>query len=175
MPNEFVRNSLSLVFPNFREIPGWSYGELGSEPGINPTTINLVEKRTLDIPENRRNGVLIASNTTGISDIASGPLDASENLVLRDYVLQLRSKTTITHNPFLVPDWGALRFDLHVPSLGGGKLEAILKVNGQEYNLGDLSTSWKSISLIKGNNPEQVNYGEIGFETFQFEIPNGHL
>jgi hypothetical protein len=83
-----------------------------------------------------------------------------------------RWASTTIHNPFLVPDWGNLRLDLHAPSLGGGKLEAILKVNGREYNLGDSSTSWKSISLIKGNNPEQVNYGEIGFETFQFEIPN---
>ncbi|WP_181243781.1 DNA/RNA non-specific endonuclease [Chamaesiphon polymorphus] len=32
-----------------------------------------------------------------------------------NYAIELNGGDSITHNRFLVPDWGALRFDLHVP------------------------------------------------------------
>jgi hypothetical protein len=39
--------------------------------------------------------------------------------------LKLDAVQSITHNRFLVPGWGALRFDLHVPSLTGEQVESL--------------------------------------------------
>jgi DNA/RNA endonuclease G (NUC1) len=86
--------------------------------------------------------------------------------------LALANDSSITHNRFVIPDWGNLRLDLHAPTLGGGTLEAILEVNGTDYNLGNLSPIWKSVSLVEGTDAHQVAYGKMGFETFQFEVPN---
>lgn len=44
-----------------------------------------------------------------------------------NYAIELGAGESITHNPFVVPDWGVLRFDLHVPNPGGGKLKVSIK------------------------------------------------
>jgi DNA/RNA endonuclease G (NUC1)/PKD repeat protein len=73
---------------------------------------------------------------------------------------------TLTHNSFVVPDWGALRFDLHVPQISGGELTAVLNVNGTSYTLG-------VVDLEVGDRAQNtVAYGVDGFETFVFDVPN---
>jgi DNA/RNA endonuclease G (NUC1) len=88
-----------------------------------------------------------------------------------NYALKLGGGQSITHNNFLVPDWGALRFDLHTSSGNSGTLDVFLTVDGQNYNLGALSSTRPTITLAQGNAINQISYGVRGFETFQLEIP----
>jgi hypothetical protein len=52
------------------------------------------------------------------------------NRVIPNYAVELASGESITHNPFVVPDWGVLRFDLHAPSLSGGDLKVSIRGDG---------------------------------------------
>ncbi|MEG4335992.1 hypothetical protein QUB40_29375 [Microcoleus sp. AT9_A2] len=57
-----------------------------------------------------------------------------------NYALELKSGESITHNPFVIPDWGNLRFDVHAP-VASGKLRVTLETidgNFQEINEIDL-------------------------------------
>jgi YD repeat-containing protein len=83
-----------------------------------------------------------------------------------NYALKLEGGQSITHNNFVVPDWGALRFDLHTPRLLSGELTVLLTVDGlAPYPLG-------VINLEGGRNQDQVAYGVDGFETFTLNVPN---
>ena len=118
-----------------------------------------------------------------------------------NYALELTSGQSITHNRFIVPDWGTLRFDLHVPNPSGGKLKAFIKGSDSE----DIWQPLTPVELVRsedpiiedadGNrisNPNRPNnvgyydyingeyvdpytytiaYGEEGFETFHLDIP----
>ena len=47
-----------------------------------------------------------------------------------NYALNLESGKSITHNRFVVPEWGTLRFNLHVPELTtNGKVKVSIKRN----------------------------------------------
>jgi DNA/RNA endonuclease G (NUC1) len=90
-----------------------------------------------------------------------------------NYALRLGAGLNeITHNRFVVPDWGVLRFDLHVPGTNSGTLDVTLTVDGRDYNLGQLSPNWPTIDLSTGNAINQIAYGEQGFETFQLDVPS---
>jgi DNA/RNA endonuclease G (NUC1) len=79
-----------------------------------------------------------------------------------------------THNPFLVPDWGALRFDLHVPSLTGGRLNVTLEATDGSGSF----SSWVNLTAAAGNAPsyladtQRIGYGTTGFETFTVDVPD---
>jgi DNA/RNA endonuclease G (NUC1) len=91
-----------------------------------------------------------------------------------NYALKLESGKSITHNRFVVPEWGTLRFNLHVPSLSGGNLRVSLE--------GDNGvTTLETISLSEANGPydsgynnadtNRIGYGNTGFETFHVDLP----
>jgi hypothetical protein len=74
-----------------QNIPGWSF----SEGGLSPLSqTNLVEWGQ------------IASLTEHRQKIGYVPSQSN-------YALELTSNQSITHDPFVVPDWGVLRLDLH--------------------------------------------------------------
>jgi DNA/RNA endonuclease G (NUC1) len=84
-----------------------------------------------------------------------------------------RWASTTIHNRFLVPDWGALRFDLHVPSLTGGRVNVTMEAT-------DGSAPWSTfvnLTAAAGTatsylaDTQRIGYGTTGFETFTFDIP----
>jgi DNA/RNA endonuclease G (NUC1) len=87
-PKDAVRN----IFSN--EIPGWSYH--GGQSSIVSVTDKLAEWNSIPSLSNYR------------TQVGYDPKQPN-------YALELESGDSITHNRFVVPDWGALRFDLHVP------------------------------------------------------------
>ena len=95
-----------------------------------------------------------------------------------NYALKLESGKSITHNRFVVPDWGNLRFDLHVPEteLGQGRSVLVTLAAADGSPLGISS----SINLTRANrtggsylaDTQKIDYGITGFETFQVEVPD---
>lgn len=114
-----------------------------------------------------------------------------------NYALRLNSGDSITHNRFVVPDWGALRFDLHVPNAASNPRtptssvrvfikEASTTGTGQPlqpvftYPAIDPSASTRPNAVgyydyINGTYVDpytyQIGYGVNGFETFHLNIP----
>jgi DNA/RNA endonuclease G (NUC1) len=80
----------------------------------------------------------------------------------------------ITHNRFVVPEWGVLRFGLHTPSLGGNLTVTLTGQNGV--------TETKTIFLTEANGPYNLGYNELdtyrigygteGFENFYIDVPD---
>jgi DNA/RNA endonuclease G (NUC1) len=90
-----------------------------------------------------------------------------------NYAIELNSsRNTITHNRFLVPDWGALRFDLFtgaINSSNNGKLKVFLDaLDGSSateiYEV--LLQKAEGTSTSYGADTHKIGYGETGFETF---------
>ena len=164
-PDGFIRTGNVPRFPGSRAIPGWSFHGGGGD--VN--TDDLVTWSEI--------GSLTDSTRTATGDPEL------------DYALELRSGEMITHNRFLVPDWGVLRFDLHVPDISGGQV----KVSMRGTNPGD---QWQYLSTIKSQTetevelryevdlvrgtytdlldyePNQIGFGEFGFETFHMDVPD---
>nr|WP_228042446.1 MULTISPECIES: DNA/RNA non-specific endonuclease [unclassified Tychonema] len=102
-----------------------------------------------------------------------------------NYALALKSDESITHNPFVVPDWGNLRFDVHAP-VASGKLRVTLETidgNFKETNEIDLGkglqipNSMTDVSQVTSaylNNLNAVGFGRNGFETFQMNLPTNN-
>ncbi len=95
-----------------------------------------------------------------------------------NYAVELKPSESITHNNFVVPDWGALRFDLFTGALASSTM-GTLKVFLDSLD-GSTATETDDIYLQKANgNPSQylndthkIGYGETGFETFMIDIPD---
>ena len=91
-----------------------------------------------------------------------------------NYALKLDGGDKITHNNFAVPDWGTLRFDVHVPNINGGQLQVTLQAS-------DGSTAGVSTAIFLEpaitsaleyeGNTRKIGYGTQGFETFTLDIP----
>lgn len=93
------------------------------------------------------------------------------------YALELgNGLNTITHNPFIVPDWGTLRFDLYtgdVPSTSSDRLRVILEAtDGSEVSTQiELQEAGGTAGQYL-NDTRRIGYGETGFETFTLDVPN---
>jgi hypothetical protein len=90
----------------------------------------------------------------------------------------------IAHNPFVVTDWGSLRFDLYTGDVDKGASPNQLEVFLDEVG----STNTKPIQIIELREAEatwgvkaaadyasdrwRIGYGEIGFETFMIDVPD---
>ncbi len=108
-----------------------------------------------------------------------------------NYALRLSSGglNEITHNNFVVPDWGALRFNLHVPELTDGTVRVSIQGDAPGYetyrNIGTVDLRVADGRVNPGSIPEiayplgyaetdtyRIGYGNRGFETFHVDIPN---
>jgi DNA/RNA endonuclease G (NUC1) len=81
-------------------------------------------------------------NRNSISSLSSPVVGANSGQP--NYALKLNSGESITHNSFVVPDWGVLRLDIHVPESSlnkGGKLKVYLEEVGSPENvkIGEIS------------------------------------
>jgi DNA/RNA endonuclease G (NUC1) len=92
-----------------------------------------------------------------------------------NYAVQLDSGESITHNRFVVPDWGALRFDLHVPSLGSGRVLVTLQAADGSTNGVSTAIELQPATGTKDEylqDTRRIGYGTQGFETFTVDIPD---
>jgi DNA/RNA endonuclease G (NUC1) len=156
-PKDDVRNLVS------KAIPGWSFHNSPNPSGVN--TDKLV------------NWQKIAQESSGFgSYLSSLNIDPAANGAQSNYALQLNDGDSITHNRFVVPDWGALRFDLHT-----GDVEKI-STNTLTITLraADGTTETQVIKLQEAvgsaseyaNDRWRIGYGETGFETFTIDVPD---
>ncbi|MEG3927823.1 DNA/RNA non-specific endonuclease, partial [Microcoleus sp. T3_D1] len=109
-------------------IPGWSLYNGDDESVLQKSLVN-------------RNSI------SSLSDPVVGSNSGQPN-----YALKLNSGESITHNSFVVPDWGVLRLDLHVPESSlnkGGRLKVYLEEVGSLENvkIGEIS--------LKSANPQK--------------------
>ena len=160
-PRSLFRNAISDA------IPGWSFH--GGTSNIASPTSRLVDWRDIPSLDNYRTLV--------------GYDPAQPN-----YALKLTSGDSITHNRFVVPDWGTLRFNLHVPNPNGGNLRVSiqgdepgyenyqpignidLRVADGRVNPGDLTEIAYPIGY-PDTDTNRIGYGNIGFETFHVDVP----
>ncbi len=111
-PDGFVRNRLS------REIPGWSFH--GGTSNIGQPNSALVDWR--DIDSLRVPGIIgydsenapISDNQSYLENLRIEPENPNYET---NYALKLEAGQSIVHNRFVVPEWGALQFNLHVPNI----------------------------------------------------------
>ena len=171
-PHDFVRNQVS------REIPGWSYHNSASSTLVRPTD-SLVDLQN------------VGSLEEHLTKVGNDP---NSDDYQTNYALKLEDGQSITHNRFVVPDWGNLRFDLHVPQARPNSTGLLLvSIKGDES--GD---DWEYLEPIElrvaddpnsGNRPNavgyydfadgsytdpysyRIGYGTDGFETFDLNVP----
>ncbi|MEZ2232067.1 DNA/RNA non-specific endonuclease [Microcoleus sp.] len=161
----FGRNLIS------KEIPGWSFHNGANSTLVSPIN-NLVEWS--QIAQQSPN----FSNYLSLLGINSQAQDYQPN-----YALKLGAGESITHNRFVVPDWGNLRFDIHAP-VARGKLRVTLetldgkyKETNEIYLAKELQiptpngmTDVSQVTSAYLNNVNAVGFGRDGFETFQMNL-----
>jgi DNA/RNA endonuclease G (NUC1) len=100
----------------------------------------------------------------------------NSNRVIPNYAVELTSGESITHNPFVVPDWGALRFDLHtddVSSISLNTLTVTLQiVGGRSITQPIYLREAIGTASEYANDRWRIGYGETGFETFTIDVPD---
>jgi DNA/RNA endonuclease G (NUC1) len=159
-------------------IPGWSFYN-GTAQDLNQSSLlNITQIDSLSTvyqigwnkrPTATNPGIPIFG--TYLSQLGLVPTDPGN----KDFALKLDSGKTITHNRFVVPDWGVLRFDLHAPSFGG-QVEVTITEEGNSSN-----SVTQIIRLEEANGPYsdgyndddtyRIGYGSVGFETFHINVP----
>lgn len=115
-------DSRPLLYTN--TVPGWSnHFNDEAEDAKDLTTDKLVEWSKIDSLDTYRDRV-------------------GYDLKQPNYALELNGGDKITHNNFVVPDWGNLRFDLFTENLNGGQVNVSIQsdVPGfSDYNLGSIT------------------------------------
>ncbi|NJO93190.1 MAG: DNA/RNA non-specific endonuclease [Hydrococcus sp. RM1_1_31] len=156
-------------------IPGWSYHSGGGK-----NSKALVDWKNIDSLKDYRDLVGYDSN--------------KPNYALRLEGYGGNGNDSIVHNRFVVPDWGVLRFDLHVdnPDNASDPQNSVVRVylNGQELQSsafqglvkGSQGGDFPAVDLrevdsdIGARNGEgqsnRIGFAEQGFQTFQVDIPN---
>jgi hypothetical protein len=168
-----LRSVLNSKVALFDRIPGWNAGVFSPNP-LTVSSPSIVDRFT---DPTLRNVYTPINGETGKPD----------------YAVELSLARTLTHNKFVVPEWGALRFDLHVPKiLGISQLQSIdgifqkLKVtletvDGEKLLIqktpgGPLEEPEIILEAARGTATEyamdrwRIGYGEEGFETFTVRI-----
>jgi DNA/RNA endonuclease G (NUC1) len=175
---DFGRNAIS------KEIPGWSFHnglpQVAQEqtPKTKPaTTANLVDWKaitSLNTPYNYSDGTQIP----GTSFLERMGINSDPNF--SNYALELKGGDSITHNRFVVPDWGSLRFNIHVPQTElakGGAVKVFIQGDAEGYEtykeIGNVE-----LKMAQGNgasyeqDTERIDYATRGFETFNVDVPD---
>lgn len=159
-PENLGRNAIS------KEIPGWSF---------------------------HNNSPQVAQASTSNSPNTENLVDWSQIDTLKDYIpnqrnyaLKLEAGSSITHNRFVVPDWGSLRLDLHAPGVTNnftvkpkGTLDVTIRpLDSSIPAFSQTITLQKAQNGTDGGAPStyledkyKVDYGRTGFESFYIDVP----
>ena len=112
-----------------------------------------------------QNQLKLWSDAGATNDLAAG--------YANNYALELLSGQSITHNAFVVPDWGALRFDLFAPNLKDGRVVVTLDAgNGNAFSTFVNLTPAVGSATEYLADTQRIGYGSTGFETFTFDVPD---
>lgn len=165
---------------NSQSIPGWSL--YNGENGVNK---DVSQQYLIDV-----NRISKIENPGLYEHLKKQGADSKPN-----YALKLGGTdglTEIVHNPFVVPDWGALRFDLSVPKsslLQGGKLkfsiisstdpslkkEETIFLEPSQNQLIEIGKDARGNKItIPGSykaDKYKIDYGVNGWESFYIDIP----
>jgi DNA/RNA endonuclease G (NUC1) len=125
-PETYGRNLIS------KEIPGWSLHNGATSTLVSPIN-NLVEWTQI-----------AQQSPNFLNNLESLGINSQSPDYQPSYALKLGAGDSITHNRFVVPDWGVLRLDLHVPESSlnkGGRLKVYLEEVGSPENvkIGEIS------------------------------------
>ena len=158
----------------FNKVPGWSFHFDDELDDINDLTIDKLVEWS-EIP----------SLKTYREQIGYDPSQPN-------YALKMDDDDSIVHNRFIVPDWGALRFDVYVPNPGTGNVRIFIndqelqssafqgvqkwfpRANESDYpavNLEKFDLEGKDAVETLGQS-NRVGFAKQGFQTFQVDIPN---
>ena len=96
-----------------------------------------------------------------------------------NYALKIEKNQTLTHNRFVVPDWGVLRFDLHVPNpddAGSTNYNNRVRVFLDDQEL--KSSAFQELTTFITSNilpmPQNVNKRWGGLETYLTDLVYEH-
>ncbi|NJO63026.1 MAG: PKD domain-containing protein [Richelia sp. RM2_1_2] len=125
VPTLFNGNFDAIAAQLNQDIPGWSF-----HGGGNISTNDLIEWRDIRTQSPEFN-----------NHLAKLGIDSNSP---NNYALKLEADQAITHNRFVVPDWGVLRLDIHIPESSlnnGGRLKVYLEEVGSTDNraIGEVS------------------------------------
>ncbi|WP_293360085.1 MULTISPECIES: DNA/RNA non-specific endonuclease [unclassified Microcoleus] len=120
-------------------------------------------------------------NRNSITTLSSPVVGANSGST--NYALKLGTGDSITHNPFVVPDWGNLRFDVFAPTKGGTLNAKLETIDGQSKNVtinlaqdanfqidATNKNNTESIKNIYSDIENKIGFGRKGFETFQLKL-----
>ncbi|MCC3416313.1 MULTISPECIES: DNA/RNA non-specific endonuclease, partial [unclassified Microcoleus] len=140
-------------------IPGWSLYNGDNKSVLQSSLVNRNSITTLSNP-------VVGSNSGSIN-----------------YALKLGTGDSITHNPFVVPDWGNLRFDVFAPTQSGTLNVKLETIDGQSKNViinlaqdanfqidAANNNNTESIKNIYSDIENKIGFGRKGFETFQLKL-----
>ncbi len=156
------RNTIS------QEIPGWSFHNSATSKLVSPIN-NLVEWS--QIAQQYPN----FSNYLSLLGINSQAQNYQPN-----YALKLGAGESITHNRFVVPDWGVLRLDIHVPESSlnkGGRLKVYLEEVGSPENvkIGEISLEESEPTMEKATRTSLREREPDGSrQTYEVNIPGNY-
>jgi DNA/RNA endonuclease G (NUC1) len=164
-------------------IPGWSFHNRGNS-GSTWDLVDWKDIPALNIPRLLETQPQIEG--TYLEQVGYVPTQSN-------YALRLKNGDSVTHNRFVMPEWGTLRFNLHVPQdqlNRGGRVTVSIQGDAPDYEtyrpLGtiDLTTAdgrtnsadENEIPYLDGYNDAdtyRIGFGTQGFETFHIDnIPN---
>lgn len=161
-------------------IPGWDFHN--GETSHSLSTSNLVDWREIDGLMRRWDG---NDQPNYLEKLGINPFGGNYQA---NYALKLTSGDSITHNRFVVPEWGTLRFNLHVPNLSGGTVKVSIEGDAPGYetyqSIGTIDLRVADGRVNPGATPEiayplgyvdsdtnRIGYGNQGFETFHVDVP----
>jgi hypothetical protein len=163
-----------------QNIPGWSFYNGNQNTTQNVSQRHLVEWSDIGKEEGSV-GSLDADFLAGVGYDMSQP----------NYALKLSNdgQNQVTHNRFVVPEWGTLRFDLHVPKPKDGLFKVSIKgtePDDEWLSAGEIdlklaehpAESESAVGYYDYVNGEYIDpytysldYALQGFETFHLDIP----
>lgn len=133
-------------------VPGWSFHN-GNQPLLRKYLVDVSTIPTL-VEKATNNQLSLAATTSTASQ-----LENQKNFAVK---LGDGNPTGYIHNPEIVPDWGVLRFDLHVPvpDLATAPQNSVVRVFLDDYEL--LSSAYQGLSIKErqSNGNPNVNADE---------------
>ncbi|MCC3482733.1 MAG: DNA/RNA non-specific endonuclease, partial [Microcoleus sp. PH2017_12_PCY_D_A] len=157
----YLKNNFDAVAAQLdsQPIPGWSLYNGDNKSVLQSSLVN-------------RNSITTLSNPV-----------VGANLGSINYALKLGTGDSITHNPFVVPDWGNLRFDVFAPTQSGTLNVKLETIDGQSKNViinlaqdanfqidAANNNNTESIKNIYSDIENKIGFGRKGFETFQLKL-----
>ena len=168
-PNGLLRNAVSDA------VPGWSVDSDAStsSEASKPKLVDWHDIKGLEIRQKKK-----GKDVPGTSHLEMLRIDRRG----QNYALELQNNNNIKHDPFVVPEWGALRFDLHVPkkALGDGTLKVTIE-DTDSANKVDKTFLLQEVALTEDGSgvldnyveaSRKVDYAPYGFDTFQLDVPD---